>query len=406
MQADVQTQLREQNLTTILRTMKQTAPVSRAQLAALTQLNKTTVSSLVEELIGLGLIHETGLDTSGGGRPATLLELNPQAEHAIGVEIGDGFVLVVLCDLTGHIIWRGIVETEFKAAPDDVITQAFALVDKAVVISRSHGEVLLGLGVVLSGIVDVDAGVLRFSPGFQWHDIPVGQLFEDHIGLPVYVENNANAAAIGEHFFGAAHASADFIFILAGIGIGGGLFLNGDIYRGAVGMAGELGHANFMQGGNLPCRCGDRGCWETTANQMSLINRVRAALDAGQPSILHQIIEATGQPLNFSTIHDAADAGDAVALDALAETGMALGTGIAAIINIFNPGQVVIGGSMSRASEYLLPAIQAMIDQHALTQAREHVRVVVSEFGENAIAVGAATLAIRDALANPRSVKR
>ena len=406
MQADVQTQLREQNLTTILRAMKRHAPISRAQLASLTQLNKTTVSSLVEELIGLGLIHETGLDTSGGGRPATLLELNPQSEHAIGVEIGDGFVLVVLCDLTGHIIWRGQLETELKAPPDDVIAQAFELVDKAVVISRSHGECLLGLGVVLSGIVDVDKGTLRFSPGFQWRDIPVGAIFEQHVGLPVYVENNANAAAIGEHFFGAAHDSGDFIFILAGIGVGGGLFLNGDIYRGATGMAGELGHANFLQGGNLPCRCGDRGCWETTANQLSLINRVRAALNAGQPSILHQLTDETGHPLNFSIIHEAANVGDPVALDALEETGIALGIGIATIINLFNPSLVVIGGSMSRASAYLLPAIQSMIDQHALAQAREHVRVVVSEFGENAIAVGAATLAIRDALANPRSVKR
>ena len=121
---------------------------------------------------------------------------------------------------------------------------------------------------------------------------------------------------------------------------------------------------------------------------------------------MHQLTDETGHPLNFSIIHEAANVGDPVALDALEETGIALGIGIATIINLFNPSLVVIGGSMSRASAYLLPAIQSMIDQHALAQAREHVRVVVSEFGENAIAVGAATLAIRDALANPRSVKR
>lgn len=406
MQVDVQTQLREQNLTTILQVMKRYAPASRAQLASLTHLNKTTVSSLVEELIGLGLIHETGLDTSGGGRHATLLEMNHQSEHAIGVEIGDGFVLVVLCDMTGHMIWRGLLETDLKAAPDDVLTRTLELVDKAAAISRSYGECLLGMGVALSGIVDVDSKTLLFSPGFQWRDVPVGAIFEQHTGLPVYVENNANAAAIGEHFFGAAHDSNDFTFILAGIGVGGGLFLNGDIYRGAGGMAGELGHANFLQGGNLPCRCGDRGCWETTANQLSLINRVRAALDAGQPSVLHGLIGEAHQPLNFSTIYTAANAGDPVALGALQETGIALGNGIATIINILNPSLVVIGGAMSRASEYLLPAVESVIELHTLPQVRDHVRVVISEFGENAIAVGAATLAIRDALANPRSVKR
>lgn len=406
MQPDVQTQLREQNLTTILRCLKQNAPISRAQLASLTQLTKATVSSLVEELIDLGLIHETGYDTSGRRRPATLLELNAQSEHAVGLEIGDGFVLAVLSDLTGHIIWRGLLETDDKASLEVIVETACSLVDKATAISRSYGNDLLGLGVALSGIVDVESGTLLFSPGFQWRDVPIGKLFAKRTGLSVYVENNANAAAIGEHFFGVAHHARNFVFVLAGVGIQCGLFLNGDIYSGANGMAGELGHVNFTRSGNQPCRCGDRGCWETAANQFALVNRVRVALDVGQPSILRDLTGEQTTPLTFSLIQQAAEAGDSVALTALRETGEMLGLGIAAIINAFNPEMVVIGGNMSRVGRFMLPAIHHEITLHALPEAQQQAQIVVSEFNENAIAMGAATLAIRDILANPRSVKR
>jgi predicted NBD/HSP70 family sugar kinase len=406
MQPDVQTQLREQNLTTILRCLKQNAPISRAQLASLTGLTKATVSSLIEELIDLGLIHETGYDTSGRRRPATLLELNAQSEHAIGIEIGDGFVLAVLSDLTGHIIWRGLLETDPKASPDEVVETACSLVDRAASISRSYGNDLLGLGVALSGVVDVESGTLLYSPGLQWRDIPIGALFAKRTGLAVYVENNANAAAIGEHFFGVAHRVRNFVFVLAGVGLRCGLFLNGDIYSGAGGMAGELGHVNFTRSGNLPCRCGDRGCWETSANQFALVNRVRVALDVGQPSILRELTADLTTPLTFSLIQQAAERGDAVALNALRETGEMLGVGIASIINAFNPEMVIIGGNMSRVSRFILPAIHQEIALHALPEAQQQAQIAVSEFYENAIAMGAATLAIRDILANPRSVKR
>jgi len=404
--ADIQTQLRERNLSKILRCFKENTPTSRAQLAELTGLNKSTVSSLVEELIDLGLVSEIGLDTSGRGRHARLLELNPQAEHAIGVELGVGFVRVILSDFTGHIIWQGLCETTVDKQPQTTIDKALELVDQAQLISRSYGNCLRGLGVATPGMVDVENGLLLFSPGLQWRDIALASIFRDRTGLSVSVENNAHAAAIGEQFFGVAQRARNFVFILVGRSVSGGLFLNGNIYRGAGGSAGRLGHANFMESGNYPCRCGDRGCWETSAGQSSLLNRAQALLAIGETSLLPQLLTAEDSPLTLSIILKAAAAGDKVALEALAETGTAIGIGIANLINILNPELIVIGGNMSVAGAYLLPAINQVVKKHSLAEAARQTRIVLSKFDSDAIAIGAATLIIKTFLFNPRDVKR
>lgn len=405
-QAGDQTLVREINLATVLRYLRESGPLSRARLADLTGLNKTTVSSLVETLLEAGLVHAVGLDTSGGGRPATLLDLAPQAGHIIGVELGVGFILVVLTDFVGQIVWRHLQETDSNESQEAIIAYALDLVDQARAVSRAREVRLLGLGLTLPGMVDVQKGVLLFSPNLQWRNVALGQIFSDHVGVRVFVDNDASAGALGEHLFGVARQAQSFIFLTAGVGLGGGLFLNGDLYRGVGGIAGEIGHISVTMDRSRPCRCGNRGCWETFGNQYSLIARVQALLEVGRSSLIPQFMAEQLAPLNLSIVTQAADAGDAVALEALAETGAVIGVGVANLINIFNPELVVVGGAMSTAGHHLLPSIKKVVKERALAEMLRQVQIVLSVFGPDASVMGAVALVVEAVLADPSSVER
>jgi glucokinase-like ROK family protein len=381
-----------------LQHLKAASALSRAQLAELTYLNKSTISSLIDELMALGLIHETGLVTSNGGRPGRLLELNPQAGNVVSCEFGVDFILTIVTDFRSNIVWRQRVETEPHQDQRQILTRLLQSIDQAITIARQPQRRLLGIGLSSTGMVDVERGVMIFSPNLHWRNVPLKQIVEEHTCLPTFVENDANAAALGEHFFGSAQQVNDFIFILADVGIGGGLFLNGDLYRGKGGLAGEIGHLNFNLS-NHSCRCGKRGCWEMEVNKAAVMGRAQNLLEIGRTSSLTF-------PLTLAQIVGAARDNDSVALEALAETGRLLGLGIANLINIFNPQQVVFGGTISEAGAFLLPAIQETIETTALEITRQQVTVSLSAFGTDAIVIGAATLVIQAVLANPKSVEQ
>ncbi|MEW5940070.1 MAG: ROK family transcriptional regulator, partial [Chloroflexota bacterium] len=282
--------LRETNLSSVLRLIHTQTQASRAQLALLTGLNKSTVSSLVDELIERGLVHETGINSAGTGRPATRLELNPQAGRVIGVELGVDFVSVGIADFLGRLLWQKKEDADPIQAQDVMLAQTLRLVKEAMALARKKGYRLMGLGLATPGTVDLKEGVLIFAPNLHWKDVPFRQIFSEGTKLKVIVENDANAAAVGEHLFGSARLTRDFIFVFAGVGIGGGLFLDGKLYRGKNGYAGEIGHSPIMAGSSQTvCHCGNRGCWETFANQYSIIQRVQARLEVKRNSIIPKL---------------------------------------------------------------------------------------------------------------------
>jgi glucokinase-like ROK family protein len=350
-------------------------------------------------------VHEVGLATSAGGRPATLLELNPQAGQVIGVELGVDFISVILANIAGQLNWQRVQETVAAQPQQAIIDQALCLVDEARQASQAEGMRLLGLGLTLPGMVNIESGTMIFSPNLQWRNVPLGQIFTQRTGIAVFVENDANAAALAEHFFGTARRVQNFIFLHIGVGIGGGLFLNGNLYRGAGGIAGEIGHT-MMSNSNRPCRCGNRGCWETSSNQYALIERVRALLDVGQSSLVPQLMAEYNTRLTLSVIAQAAEAGDQVVLEALEETGAAIGLGVANLINTFNPEMVVVGGAMNIVGDYLLPAINEVISKRVLSEAQPQTQIVLSTFGPAASVMGAAALVVNAILANPSRVER
>ncbi|MBI5298307.1 MAG: ROK family transcriptional regulator [Chloroflexi bacterium] len=397
--------MREMNLSLVLRRIHNEAPLSRAQIAVETGLNKSTVSSLVEELMALDLIRETGQNSVGAGRPATLLEINRHVGGILGIELGVDFVAVALTDFLGKILWRKNASAD--PAYEKTLNQLFHLTQEAINASREMSLPLLGLGLATPGTVDLNEGMLIFAPNLHWHNVPLRKVFAERTGLKVFVENDANAAAVAEHLFGIARQSTDYIFVFAGVGIGGGFFLNGELYRGKNGYAGEIGHSPIMvEPIQAPCHCGNRGCWETYANQYSIIQRVQARLDVKRSSIIPALMAEQNAPLSLPLIKQAADAGDVEALGSFSEAGSALGQGLSTIINFLNPEKIILGGPLTIAAPHMLPSISSAVTRHCLPEIGKKVSVELSQFGPDASLIGAVALVVDDIMSHPTQIER
>ena len=270
-----QSLVRELNRSIVLERLWVASPLSRADLAAATGLNKTTVSNLVDEMISAGFVREIGRNVSAGGRPGVLLEFDPDAGWIIGAEIGVGHLSVVLANLRADIAWRRQVEFDLTDGLETVLDKLTALLRQARQHSQRSRRRLMGAGITIPGLVDVSSGRLIFEPNMGWREVPLRQLLHARLQVPVYVDNDANAAALAERYFGVAQDVDTFAYVVANIGLGAGLVMGGQIYPGVSGYAGEAGHTTIDPDGPL-CRCGNRGCWERLASQRALIERGRS----------------------------------------------------------------------------------------------------------------------------------
>lgn len=397
--------VREINLTIILNTLRIAGPLSRATLASKTGLNKTTVSSLVSELVAGGFVRERGYRGSNGGRPGMLLELNPEAGWMIAGEIGVDFISVVLTNFNAEIKWRHQEDTTGREGQKEILLRAMQLLRRAASQAEHPPTRILGLAVGVPGLVDTQSGTLLFAPNLGWRDVPIKSILENKFDCPVFVDNEANLAALGESYFGVARGHSSVLYVSAGVGLGGGLVLDGQLVTGAAGFAGEFGHMTMERDG-LSCNCGNHGCWETLVSQWALFRRAREAIAAGQASRLTELTHGALDNLTISLIVEAARSGDNVACDALSETGQYLGIGLANLINAFNPEMVVFGGALSLASDFILPVIKRVIDERALPWPRRAASIVVAANGFDASVMGGIATVYHYALSRPKELRR
>jgi len=396
------TVMRQMNLSAILHHLRESAPISRAMLADMTGLNKTTVSSLVGELIECQFVREIGLlESSNAGRRAVLLTLNPQAGCIVSGEIGVDFISVITADFASEIIWRRQDRIDPAMGQAAIVEGAIGLLRCAADQGRAMCGTLLGVAVGVPGLVDQATGTLLFAPNLGWENVPLRATLQQVFDVPVFVDNEANMAALGEHYFGAARDYQEVLYVSVGVGLGGGVVHAGQVCRGVTGMAGELGHMTMDPAGEL-CNCGNRGCWETQVSQKALFRRIKQANDARQVSCLAEMVNGDFGRLTVPVVAEAARVGDAVALKALDAIGHCLGIGIASLVNALNPELVVFGGILSQAWEFLLPAVTEEMQQRTLRWNREATQVVLARHGFDACVMGGVALALQDILREPR----
>ncbi|HVN53287.1 MAG TPA: ROK family transcriptional regulator [Anaerolineaceae bacterium] len=376
------------------------APLSRADLSARTGLNPSTVSSIISDLIESGFIQETTLQDTRIGRPGMLLTLNPDGGCAVGFEIGVDYLSIVLTNFTAQVLWRKRVPYLEKDLQENLLEEVERLIQESLSHSRELGLRPLGIGLGIPGLVDTDHGKLVFAPNLHLRDLPIRAMLSERFSLPVFVENEANSGAMGEHFYGAGHGKEDFIYLSTGIGLGGGIMIGGKLFKGSHGYGGEIGHTKIYQGGD-ECGCGSRGCWETYVGPRYMIQRIRQTLEQGRPSMIRDLVTGDLNSLTVDTVVEAALVGDQIALSALREVGQHLGVGVSNLINIFDPELVIVGGVLSPASPWLIPIIQESIHENALAPLVETVSVVPSQLGVDSCIMGAVALVLDDILREP-----
>ena len=392
--------IRQINLAVILDQLRESAPLSRAALAEKTGLNKTTVSSLVSELIEQNLVVETGLGSTRIGRPSVQLTLNPKAGFLVSIEVGVNFISVIAADFAPHIIYKLNKSIDPNQDQQEIIEQVLVLLKHVISENQQMYGRLLGVAVGVPGLVDFAKGVVLIAPNLHWSDVQLVEILRENVSAPVLLDNEANLAALGEVHFGAARGYGEVLYISAGMGLGGGIVFNGTVMRGVTGFAGEFGHMTIDAEGAL-CGCGNRGCWETQASQRALFGVIRTAAASGQKTLLTDLARGNLNNLSMDHVVEAAKAGDELCLQALRRIGSSLGIGIASLTNAFNPELVVVGGPLSLAWEWLEPEIHGEVRRRALGWHQTAARIVPARHGVDACVMGGVAAIYDLILANP-----
>ncbi|WP_188454878.1 ROK family protein [Virgibacillus oceani] len=373
------------NKSLVLKTIKEKSPISRADVANQTGLNKGTVSSLVSELLEEQLLYESGPGESSGGRRPVMLLFNQKAGYSIGIDLGVNYLLGVLTDLQGNVCNEKKVKYS-QLSYEEIKTKLVDIIDYLISSAPPSAYGIIGIGIGVPGTVNMD-GEIVVAPNLGWRNINLQKVLEEKYELPVIIENEANAGAYGEKKFGAGKDLDNIIYVSAGIGIGVGLILNGKLYKGSNGFSGELGHMTIEVNGPK-CRCGNEGCWELYASEKALLTNAQQ-LGIKIPSSEENALEFLNQ---------LAESGDTETLALFNKIGDYLGVGINNIINIFNPQQVIIGNRLATSEKWLRESLNNRMYNQILKFHHKDLQINFSKLSTHATALGVAAFSAENFL--------
>ncbi len=386
------------NKSIVLNTIRKKGNISRAEIAGITGLNKSTVSFLVDELINEGFVKEEGPGESKGGRKPIILSINERAGCIIGIDLDVNYILIVLTDLMANVIWEKKIDVKIGETQQTIIERLIELIDEAISNAPETIGGILGIGIGVPGIVDYKKGSILLAPNLKWENVPLKQIIEDKFKIKVHIDNEANVGAIGEKWFGVGAKYNNLVYVSAGIGIGTGIIINGELYRGTVGLAGEMGHMT-IDIHDHQCRCGNTGCWENYASEKALLEYINTQLLMGKSD--EYINKNNFYTLSAIDIIDYARKGSKIAVEALKEIGRKLGVGVVNIINTFNPELIIIGNTLSLADDLILNEVLKEVEEKSLVYRYYKVKIKTSKLQFHAGAIGAVSLVISELFAYP-----
>jgi len=379
--------IRDINRQIVLNYVRDREPISRAEIARETDLQRSTISTIVEDLKSLGFIEEIGEGESTGGRRPTLLRLRAAGATAIGVDLTPSGTTVVASDLAGRVLAREELPRELGR--EKLVELISDSIHRLGAHGAEHGGAVEGVGVSLPGLVDPLNGRAIYIPYFEWRDWPVAQEIARATNLPVTIDNDANAAALAALWFGRPEITEarDFIMVLVAEGVGTGIVFDGQIYRGERGAAGEFGHMIVGAGTDAPvaCSCGNRDCWEAFASGRAAVARYLRETAAGDG--------AAAAGLTLGEVVDRALAGERAAVRALTETAHYLGIGISNLIVGLSPEAVVVGGPIARAWPLVEDALNETIHRN-IRRGLPSAQIVPSILGDQPTLIGAISLVL------------
>jgi predicted NBD/HSP70 family sugar kinase len=362
------------------------------ELAKDASLSVPTVSKAVAELLEMGYVKEYGKQEAGEGRRPNLYGLNPESGYFVGVEIKEGFVNLGLMNFRGDLVE---LDDNVPCRIDNTmqsVDELCGLVTDFINKTDVDSSNILNATFCISGRVNSESGYSHTLYNFS--EQPLTNLLSERIGYPVCIENDTRAFAYGEYMKGAVEGEKNVLFVNVSWGLGLGIILGGELYKGKSGFAGEFGHTHMFDN-DILCHCGKKGCLETEASGSALQRKVRERIEAGETSFL---TKRDGDIYSLDNIIDAVNSEDPLCIDVIEQIGLKLGESVANLINIFNPELVVIGGVLARTGDFLLQAVAASVRRYSLSIVNKDTRLCLSKLHERGGIIGCCLLARKSLL--------
>ncbi len=387
--------LNSSNKLKILHTIGRRQPICRGELSRLTGLPSPTITNIVSELINNRLVAEAGYQVSTGGRKPALLELVPDTKYLLGVELNAQRLSILLLDLKADVRHKHVESVAPGVSQEDLQTRLLEGIDQCLQEKSDLRGNIAGIGMGISGLVDSSQGVsLRFPGIVPWPQWPLAEILGERFGMPVFVENNVALRTLAELWFGRGRGHENFLFISIGPHIRMGIVINGQLYRGASGNAGELGHMTYQADGPL-CYCGNSGCLELFASTTALVQQVREVLHDRSGISGSPLVEIAPERLQAAHVFDAARDGDRLAHSILDKALNPLGLAIASLVNMFDTECIVLGGPMAAQGDLVLERIRQTIDKRSLPHLAKAVKLEATAFGPEGAALGGGALVMQ-----------
>ncbi len=371
--------------------------ISRADIARRTGIARSTVSEIVATLLPTGLVAEVGVGVSRGGRRPIVLQFQDDAHFIVGIEVGAAHVGVVLMDLRGNTVAWNQRRFPVREDPEGTRGLMIEMAETIVAASKQDPRSLVGIGVAVPSPVDPkNPGALSEIVLPAWNGRSGFEVLQQKFGVPLWVDNDANLGALAEHWWGEGRGLSDFAYVKVATGVGSGHVISGEIYRGATGVAGEIGHMAIAPRRGPACMCGLRGCLTTMVGRDALRARTQelAASYPGSPL-------ASGNG-DAPRLEDAALKGDPLALAVVREAAEYLGIAMAGLINLMNPSMVILGGDLARLGDLVLDPLRETVRERTLVSSVSAAEIRTSELGPRSVAIGAATQVLKAALEDSR----
>lgn len=368
--------IKTMNRTLLLNIIRRARAITRKQLTDTSGLSVGAVSQIVNELLRQGWLLEHDDDTDTGGRPRTLLRLNPAAGYALGLKLMENRVVAAVTNFETDVLYYRDYNFDFDDTPANLSRILASVIEITLAEARINRSELFGVGIGLAGVIYAQTGVVHHSPFFGWRDVPLAKLVQERVELPIYVENDVNTLTITEQLFGAGYNRSDFVVVTVGRGIGMGMVLNGQLYQGASGGAGEIGQ-NVL--------------WDSSGSTLTLEDV------AADPAV----VRAVPGCHDLAAVIARADAGDSMARDALAQSGTAIGMSLANVVNTLSPELIILSGEGITAGHYRLEPMKAALNRCTFNGLLDRVTVVVEPTDDRAWARGAASVVISKVFESP-----
>jgi predicted NBD/HSP70 family sugar kinase len=372
--------IRQHNKQMILDIIKQKRPISRAEITNITKLSPTSVGRIVNELCEQGLVRETALTSSGVGRKAIMLDIDPHAICAIGVDIGKKAIRFGVVEFGGTLLHQRVVEhVALETAPEHTASVITETIHRIVTEQSLDKSKMIGIGIGIPGVIDYERGIVQYSSTLGWRNTPFARLIQEQTHLRTLIDNDLKVKILAEFLYGSAQGAEKTALIELGTGVGCSLIINGEIFRGGSNSAGELGHITLDPNGNL-CECGKRGCLQTYIDESAILheaNRIKDITD------IRQLFAAARNEENW-------------AKDILSRTSLYIGIAINNIVCLYNPDAIILCGDLVDNYSDIVALIEEQCAQVVWEPFRETFKIRTSDLKKQSIVTGAASLVLND----------